>query len=410
MNYHNLRDLKVRSTEDGDNFNVPTYTPTQIFHVPKGRQRWFATVIGSVSATFLVLFTLILVYICLMRVKRSIRQTAELESSLQSLPDESLATAQAQSQLNDSGIRKLSILELEQATSNFSPNNIIGEGPFGSVYKGLLPDGAIAAIKRRLYLLLPNFIDEAERIGRIQHKHLVKLIGYSQSNYQQLLVYDFISNGSVGRHLYDTEGLPTGKLSIRRRLSIALGAAKGLAHLHSIVPTVLHLHFRTSNVLVDENYTPKVSDSGLSNLMTEGHRAESSSSFNDCFLDPEALTSQYTDRSDVYSFGVFLLELVSGREAINRNQPSPQHNVVSQARCILDPEGFIDHTLEHRARSTAVRILELALLCIDSSLNRPSMINVVQQLERIEEKEFGVTHEDSNQEIVPVALGSDLFR
>uniref|UniRef100_A0A7N0V453 non-specific serine/threonine protein kinase n=1 Tax=Kalanchoe fedtschenkoi TaxID=63787 RepID=A0A7N0V453_KALFE len=410
---YKLKELEVRSADDRDNFGVPTFTPTQASHVPKAKQRWLDTVVGGVSATFLVLVILILVYICLMRVKRSIRQAAELESSMQSLPGESQrgnnpATARAQSPNNDPCIRKLSISELEQATYNFSPNNIMGEGAFGLVYKGLLQDGTIAAIKRHLYTLSPNFIDEATRIGHIQHKHLVKLIGYGRSNYQQLLVYDFISNGSVQRQLYDSEGLPTGKLSIRQRLSIALGAAKGLAHLHSLAPPVLHMHFRTSNVLVDENYTTKVSDFGLSNLLTENYRAESSSAM-DCFLDPRASTTLYTEQSDVYSFGVFLLELVTGREAMNINHSTSHRNIVSQARSIQKLEYFIDYTLEQQAQSTAIQMLQLAQLCIDASPNRPSMTNIVLALELIEEREIGVTHQESSQDIVPVALGSDLF-
>ncbi|KAK9939959.1 hypothetical protein M0R45_016638 [Rubus argutus] len=151
--------------------------------------------------------------------------------------------------------RQLTILELEHATRNFNENNVIGQGRFGFVYKGLLQDGSIVAIKRRLHAPTQYFFHEVKHIARVNHAHILRLIGYVKILVNSYLSsYDYLPNGNVGI-IY--------MLGLRKRLSVALGAAKSLAHLHSLVPPLLYMHFRTSNVLVDDIFTAKVSDYGL---------------------------------------------------------------------------------------------------------------------------------------------------
>ncbi|ESW22200.1 hypothetical protein PHAVU_005G135500 [Phaseolus vulgaris] len=394
---------------DGNN-DIPTLTPLPEPRDRKPGGRRSSAIIGSAIAALVVLVIVVTVYICLMRVKKSMRQTSEVASSMPS-PTVEMGRVNTQhvTAFSPQNTRQLTILELEQATRNFSHNNIIGEGGFGVVYKGLLQDGSIVAIKRRLFALTPDFVVEVKQIAHIHHIHLVKLIGYYEDNHQQLLVYEYLPNSNVGSHLYDSEGLPVGRLNLWRRLSIALGASKGVEHLHSLVPPLVHTNFRTSNVLLDENYTAKVSDYGFCKLQAQVDRAGSSSNV-DCFLDPELnIPQNYSEKSDVYSFGVFLLELISGSEAHNKNMLHPDENIVFQAKNSVDLDKFVDITLGYQEKNGARQILMLALLCVDVTFRRPSMAQIVLELERIQ-REIAPMYSQFNDEIGAVTLGSELFQ
>ncbi|OIW09141.1 hypothetical protein TanjilG_11279 [Lupinus angustifolius] len=351
-----------------------------------------------------------------MRIKRLIRQTSESASSM---PSPSVEMGRCNNSEYVSAFtshysqktRHITILELEQATTNFGQSNIIGEGGFGFVYKGLLEDGSIVAIKRRLFALTPDFVREVKQITHIHHIHLVKLIGYYEDRFQQLLVYEYLPNGNVGNHLYDNEGLPLGRLDLWRRLSIALGAAKGLEHLHSLVPPLVHTNFRTRNVLLDENYSAKVSDYGFCKMQRKADQPGSSSNI-DCFLDPElSLSQNYSEHSDVYSFGVFLLELISGCEAHNKNMSNTYETLVFQAKHNNDVDNFVDMRLgEHeKCNNGATNMMKLALLCVDLSYRRPSMRQIVQELEHIQ-REIAPFYSQFSEEIGVVTLGSELFQ
>ncbi|PQQ01745.1 putative serine/threonine-protein kinase PBL28 isoform X2 [Prunus yedoensis var. nudiflora] len=368
---HKPRNRRIAAIVDGDN-GAPTLTPVQEARGNNLRKQKVAALIGGVAAALLVAIIVVIVYICLMRVKRFIRRTSETESSVPSPP---------------------------------------GQCRFGLVYKGLLQDGSIVAIKRRLHAPTQYFFHEVKRIARVNHMHVLRLIGYCQDASQQLLVYEYLPNGNVGNHLYDAEGLPIGKLGIRQRLSIALGAAKGLAHLHNLVPPLLHMYFRTSNVLLDENFTAKVSDYGLTKLLVKGHHAGSSSTI-DYFLDPELdLSKKFSEKSDVYSFGVFLLELISGREANGRIQLSSGDNLILQAKGCNDLGRFVDKTFGDNSMQAAKQMMELALMCIAASQQRLQMQIVIEELERIHRaSEISHFHVEVDEEIGAVTLGSELFK
>ncbi|CAJ1955963.1 unnamed protein product [Sphenostylis stenocarpa] len=399
----------VTAKIDGNN-DIPTLTPLPETKDRKPGGRRSSAIIGSVIAALVVVVIVVTVYICLMRVKRFMRQTSEIASSMPS-PTVEMGRLNTQhvTAFSPQSPRQLTILELEQATRNFSHNNIIGEGGFGFVYKGLLQDGSIVAIKRRLFALTQDFVLEVKQIAHIHHIHLVKLIGYYEDSHQQLLVYEYLPNGNVGSHLYDGEGLPIGRLDLWRRLSIALGASKGVEHLHSLVPPLIHKNFRTSNVLLDENYTAKVSGYGFCKLQTQVDQPGSSSNV-DCFLDPElSFPQNFSEKSDVYSFGVFLLELISGCEAHNQNMLHPDGNIVLQAKNSVDLDKFVDITLGDQEKHGARRILMLALVCVDVAFRRPSMAQIVLELERIQ-REIAPMYSQFNDEIGAVTLGSELFQ
>ncbi|XP_045805026.1 probable serine/threonine-protein kinase PBL28 isoform X1 [Trifolium pratense] len=405
----------VKENIDSNN-ETPTFTPSlKESQVKKqGGGRRVAAIVGATGAALVIIVIVVIVYICFRRCERFKRQTSDSASSVPSQAVEmgrinSSQYVNAYSPQYMQNTRLLTILELEQATGNFSQSSIIGEGRFGFVYKGLLRDGSFVAIKRRLFALTRDFIPEVKQIAQIHHIHLVKLIGYYEDNYQQLLVYEYLSNGNIGNHLYDDEGLPIGKLDLRRRVSVALGASKGLEHLHSLVPPIFHTNFSTINVLLDENYTAKVSDYGFCKLQTKVDQAGSSSKV-DYFHDPElSLSQNYSEQSDVYSFGVFLLELVSGCEVHNRNMSHQDENLVFQAKNSNVLDKFIDITLGEEEKIAARRMMKLALICVDVTNRRPSMAHIVQELERIQ-RDIATLYSEINEEIGVVTLGSELFQ
>ncbi|CAI0453039.1 unnamed protein product [Linum tenue] len=377
---------RIAKTFDGSN-GVPTLTPVQPYDDTEAWKRKVAAIAGGVGAVLLVIIIVVIVYLC---IKKLAAQTSERESSAQSpttgLEIVGTPTYASPHPPGTHFLRLLTIEELKLATRSFSDSNIIGEGLLGLVYKGLLLDGSIAVIKRNIYHPVQNFANEAATV----------------------LVTEFISNGNVGQYLYDSEGLPVGKLGIKRRLAIALGAAKGLRYLHSLVPPFLHMHFRTSNVLVDENFTAKVSDYGIYKLVAETLHPGSSSSV-DHFLDPELNSSRdFSELSDVYSYGVFLLELISGREAHGKHQSKSDQNLLLQARD-SSLNDFVDKSLQAKDRTKRIMV-DLALMCVDVSTRRPSMEKVVKALEWIRGRETGHVDHDYGEEIGAVKLGSELFK
>ncbi|CAK9211222.1 unnamed protein product [Sphagnum troendelagicum] len=382
---------------------------------PTGRDRSLIGAIagGVTGAVVLVGTTVALVSLCLLRAKSSHADGSDSGSSEPSAVDErsgGILTVIAETQQ----ARQFTLDELDHATKRFNPSNKIGEGGFGPVYKGLLNDGTIVAIKRRTGGPRIEFAEEVERLAQIRHRHLVNVLGFCQESELQILVFDYLPNGSICNHLYDANGKGLGKLDFKQRLSIALGAAKGLECLHS--RGFVHKDFKTSNVLLDENLVPKVTDFGLACLLGDGPDMVLSSTPNGTngFLDPEFNTLQaLTEKSDVYSYGVFLLELVSGREAVNFNSPEPERNLVEWGRVLLHTgnlAAFVDVTLGDNFTEEAMqRLVEIGFNCVDiSGEGRPSIVEVTKDVEEILEKERGLVAGPSHGHTT-VTLGSELF-
>lgn len=372
---------------------------------------------GAVAgAVVLVSITLVLVCLSLHRAKRLSSGQSDTGSSDPSAqvdwvkrPDSPLIGIALPTVSEVQRARRFALSELEHATKHWNPTNLIGEGGFGLVYKGLLEDGAIVAIKKRTGSFSQDFATEVDNLSRVHHKHLVILIGYCQENDQQMVVYDYLPNGSVSSHLYDANGCCLGKLDFKQRISIALGAAKGLEYLHSLVPPLVHIDFKTSNVLVDENFVSKVTDYGLSRLLLgEKDFPLLNRAGTEGFLDPEFFVFQrLSEKSDVYSFGVFLLELISGREAISTTKPRPEWSLVEWARSLLEERNLgalVDVTLGGNFTEDGIRtIVEMSFQCIEPKGDkRPCMKEIVRGLDEILEKE-------SAEGTAFVALGSELF-
>ncbi|XP_022747050.1 proline-rich receptor-like protein kinase PERK3 [Durio zibethinus] len=306
---------------------------------------------------------------------------------------------------------RFTIEELQQATKQFNESSLIGHGSFGSVYKGLLRD-TVVAIKRRQAAPRQEFVAEVIYLSEIHHRNVVTLLGYCQENGSQMLVYEYIPNGSMCNHLYDSRMESSTRIEFKQRLSIALGAAKGLCHLHGLKPPLVHRNFKTANVMVDENFIAKVADAGISNLVQRMEEAgPSRTSSVTVFQDPEVEASgTFTEMSDVYSFGVFLLELITGQEAVHINSLGSNESLIQWVRSRLSSNNFVDHRLAGSFTMEGIRdLIRLTLKCMTfPGKNRPKMEKVVHELEQIHEKEMALTTV-MGEGTATITLGSELF-
>ncbi|KAK1319811.1 putative receptor-like protein kinase [Acorus calamus] len=377
-----------------------------------------AVIGGAAGAVALVGIVIVFIYFCLLRTRSASRNsdTNSSDPSLQVGRNVGLELSLRPSDSQEA--RCFTLEELGLATKSFSDINLIGEGKFGEVYNGLLQDGLIVAIKKRTSLPSQEFINEVLYLSSIRHRNLVSLLGYCQENDQQMLIYEHVPNGSVSSHLYGARQASNEKLEFKHRLSIALGAAKGLSHLHNQNPPLVHKDFKTANVLVDENFIAKVADAGIKNLLsrtTGGAGPSSGVLADDVFQDPWVHESgRYSEKSDVYSFGVFLLELVSGHEASAQPGTSKSdHNILNWARRYQEDNDvfvIVDRRMGSSFTSEGMKeFLRLGTLCVSPSPERrPTMNQVVSELDRVLEKEMSLTT-IMGEGTLTVTPGSHLF-
>jgi pathogen-induced protein kinase len=283
--------------------------------------------------------------------------------------------------------------QLEAATDNFNPNNLLGEGGFGKVYKGILPEtGQIVAIKqldRNGSQGIREFIVEVLTLSMVDHPNLVKLIGCCADGDQRLLVYEYMSLGSLEDHLHDY-GHRKNRLDWNTRMKIAAGAAMGLEYLHDkMKPPVIYRDLKCSNILLGESYYTKLSDFGLAKVGPTGDKTHVSTrvmgTYGYCAPD-YAMTGQLTFKSDIYSFGVVLLEIITGRRAIDCTKPAKEQNLVAWARPLFkDRRKFYqmaDPALEgHYPIRGLYQALAIAAMCVQEQPSmRPLIADVVTAL------------------------------
>ncbi|XP_030962957.1 probable LRR receptor-like serine/threonine-protein kinase At1g06840 isoform X2 [Quercus lobata] len=288
-------------------------------------------------------------------------------------------------------VKDFTYREMAVATNSFDKSTQVGEGGYGKVYKGVLVDGTVVAIKRAREGSLQGekeFLTEIEFMSRLHHRNLVSLIGYCDEEGEQMLVYEFMSNGTLRDHLSAKCNEP---LSFAMRLRIALGSAKGILYLHTEAnPPIFHRDIKASNILLDSKYMAKVADFGLSRLAPlpdiEGIVPAHVSTVvkgTPGYLDPEyMLTRKLTDKSDVYSLGVVFLELLTGMQPISRGKNIVREvNVACKSGMIFS---IIDEKMGSYPPKCVVKFLNLALKCCEDETDaRPSMVEVVRELESI---------------------------
>ncbi|MFS7943683.1 putative protein kinase RLK-Pelle-RLCK-VIIa-1 family [Helianthus anomalus] len=283
--------------------------------------------------------------------------------------------------------------ELATATNNFRAESLLGEGGFGRVYKGRLDStGQVVAVKQLDRNGLQGnreFLVEVLMLSLLHHPNLVNLIGYCADGDQRLLVYEFMPLGSLEDHLHD---LPPDKepLDWNTRMKIAAGAAKGLEYLHDKAnPPVIYRDLKSSNILLNEGFHPKLSDFGLAKLGPVGDKTHVSTRVMGTYgyCAPEyAMTGQLTLKSDVYSFGVVFLELITGRKAIDNTRAPGEHNLVAWARPLFkDRRKFpkmADPLLQGRYPVRGLyQALAVAAMCLqEQAATRPLIGDVVTAL------------------------------
>ncbi|KAE8666406.1 putative serine/threonine-protein kinase-like protein CCR3 [Hibiscus syriacus] len=302
-------------------------------------------------------------------------------------------------------LEEFSFEALVQATNNFSDDHKIGTGSFGSVYHGTLDDGREVAIKRAEITSVSSyavgtrlqedkddaFVNELEYLSRVHHKNLVQLLGFCEDSNERILIYEYMNNGTLHDHLHKFENSLSMSWAIR--LKIASDTARGIQYLHEYaVPQIIHRDIKSANILLDTNWTAKVSDFGLS-LMGPGDD-ESHLSLRAAgtvgYMDPEYYRlQQLTTKSDVYSFGVVLLELLSGYRAIHRNENGAHRNVVDfvvpyvlreEIHRVLDPRVPPPTPFEIEA---VAYVGYLAADCVRlEGRDRPSTTEIVNSLEK----------------------------
>ncbi|KAL1345327.1 hypothetical protein AAHE18_08G109500 [Arachis hypogaea] len=265
--------------------------------------------------------------------------------------------------LQCSNLKSFSLSELKTATRNFRPDSVLGEGGFGSVFKGWMDENSLVASKPGTGIVIAvkrlnqdglqghrEWLAEVNYLGQFSHPHLVRLIGYCLEDEHRLLVYEFMPRGSLENHLF-RRGSYFQPLSWSLRLKVALDAAKGLAFLHSAETQVIYRDFKTSNVLLDSNYNAKLSDFGLAKDGPTGDKSHVSTRVIGTYgyAAPEYLaTGHLTAKSDVYSFGVVLLEMLSGKRSVDKNRPTGQHSLVEWAKPYLANKRKVFRVLDTR--------------------------------------------------------------
>ncbi|CAN0918871.1 Receptor-like protein kinase THESEUS 1 [Linum grandiflorum] len=285
--------------------------------------------------------------------------------------------------------------ELETATDHFSSERLLGSGAFGNVYKGFFPDGGITlAVKRahaNSFHTDGEFINEVILLSKVRHRNLMSLVGFCEQagpRGAKILVYEYAPNGSLLEYMMGRGGK---QLTWQQRVSIAIGAARGIAHLHDgIQPSIIHRDIKPSNILIGDNFEAKVSDFGLVKSGPTGDQTHVSTQIKGTpgYLDPAYCSSCHLSQfSDVYSFGVILLQLVTARPAVDGSRRNSGYNVIDWSRASLergDVEEILDANLMVQScnMDMMLKMGQLGLRCVEKTpKNRPTMCQVWQELQ-----------------------------
>ncbi|KAG1358777.1 Receptor protein kinase TMK1 [Cocos nucifera] len=321
---------------------------------------------------------------------------------------------------------------LREVTNNFSEDNILGRGGFGTVYKGKLHHGSMIAVKRMDAGAmgskgLHDFKKEISVLTSVRHRHLVSLLGYCLEENERILIYEYMSQGALSHHLFDWMKVGLKPLEWKKRLTIALDVAHGVEYLHSLAnQCFIHRDLKPANILLGDNMRAKVADFGLVRLVQEGsHSIETKLAGTFGYLAPEyAVLGRLTTKADVFSFGVILMELITGRKAIERTEPEESMHLVTWFRTMhhneenfqkaIDPNIIVDEEIVKSIKTVA----DLSCHCtVRDPYRRPDMgyvVNVLSSLAGIWkptdvelEDGYGISLEGPSPEMLKKWLESD---
>ncbi|GLJ13546.1 hypothetical protein SUGI_0214920 [Cryptomeria japonica] len=300
------------------------------------------------------------------------------------------------------GLKRFTFPELREATGNFT--DMVGKGGFGSVYKGRLrPENKVVAVKRLegVFQGEDEFWAEVSMICRVNHMNLVRMFGFCAEGKHRMLVYEYVENGSLDKYLFTHNSNSSSSISSsmvldwKKRLQIAIGAAKGLAYLHEeCLEWILHCDVKPQNILLDDKFRAKVSDFGLAKLVDSGHDRDRALSFSTIrgtrgYLAPEwTMNLPISAKADIYSFGIVLLELVSGRDAAKFNMPESGLTFVRWVAENMKAGKWMNEVVDAKLADAGElnseemeRMLNTALLCVKQERDqRPSMGQIIEML------------------------------
>ncbi|KAJ9178489.1 hypothetical protein P3X46_010367 [Hevea brasiliensis] len=332
-----------------------------------------AAVVGAILLIMVIAFLIIIIY------KRRRKERNFLENGGMLLKHQR--------------VRIFSEAELVRATKNFDASHLLGEGGFGYVYKGALADNTLVAIKKSKDLdkirLNQEFQHEIGIVSQVNHKNVVKIIGLCLETKVPLLVYEFISNGTLFHHIHHKQSQILANW--KNRLRIAAETALALDYLHSLAdPPIIHGDVKSSNILLDDSYTAKVSDFGASVLISPG-KSDMATKIQGTFgyLDPEYLmTGNLTEKSDVYSFGVVLIELLTGEKPNSSGRFGDKSNIIQYFLSSLENHSLHRILCFNVATESEMEEIgvcaDLAKQCLRSSgMKRPTMKEVAEELGRL---------------------------
>ncbi|KAG6626126.1 hypothetical protein CIPAW_15G025800 [Carya illinoinensis] len=359
----------------------------------KGQSKIIMTIALGVSTSLGVLFLLIGGYWGSYKVVKKRKMIKRRQKFFKRNGGLLLQQQISQSELNVANMKLFNSKDLVKATDHFNDNRILGQGGQGTVYKGMLEDGRIVAVKKSKITnegKLQEFINEVIILSQINHRNIVKLLGCCLETEVPLLVYEFVPNGTLSRYLSDDQNEefpPTWDM----RLRIAIEIAGALYYLHSATSLpIYHRDIKSTNILLDDKYRAKVADFGTSrsvaidqtHLTTLVHGTFG-------YLDPEYFqSSQFTEKSDVYSFGVVLVELLTGEKAISLTRTPEAKSLATYFICSMEENNLSDildrRVLKEAIKEELITVANIAKRCLNlDGKKRPTMKEVSMELEAV---------------------------
>jgi serine/threonine protein kinase len=384
--------IKVHKVQ---NVPISAVPPRQLTHDGK-KKHSFEIILGSSVTSFFVLFILITIFVFPFWKKENFDEAED--HYLDHVPG--MPT-------------RYSYHELQAMTENFSKE--LGAGGFGTVFEGTSIDGIKVAVKRLdgLSQIKKSFLAEVETIGSIHHFNLVRLIGFCAEKSHRLLVYEYMSNGSLDRWVLHKN--PEKLLDWEHRKKIVLDIARGLTYLHEECrQKIVHLDIKPHNILLDENFNAKVSDFGLSKLVDRDQsQVVTNMRGTPGYMAPEWVSLVITEKVDVYSFGVVLLEILCGRRNFDHSQPEEAMNLLHLFKKKIEEDRLLDLVDNYNEDmqlhgAEVVNMMRVAARCLQNDYTkRPSMSMVVKVLEDVENVESDLDYFFWNPPLPNMGAGVD---